>query len=91
MQPRYSGPNRSGVCVCGCPWHEHHLGMVMNKAYLEATQEAYIPQECDAYGSNEVGGKKYNEETGEWEDHCHQYKDTLNAETPQMPKYLAKK
>lgn len=35
----------------------------------------YIPQECEHYGCNEYGGKKYNEETGEHEDHCHQYED----------------
>ena len=35
----------------------------------------YIPGECETYGSNESGGKKYNQETCEYEDHCHQYED----------------
>lgn len=35
----------------------------------------YVPQECERYGCNEYGGKKYNEETDEYEDHCHQYED----------------
>ena len=35
----------------------------------------YVPQECEQYGFNEVGGKKYNEETEKYEDHCHQYTD----------------
>ena len=77
---RYSGPNRKGICVCGCSWEEHHLGIVMNEEYYKATGEAYIPQECDNFGFNEVGGKKYNEETEEWEDHCHQYRDVGDVE-----------
>ena len=76
-EPRYSGPNRSGVCVCGCPWDSHHLGCVMNMGYAEQTGESYVPQECDAFGFNEVGGMKYNKETKEWEDHCHGYRDTM--------------
>lgn len=77
-EPRYSGPNRSGTCVCGCRWDDHHLGIVMNREYADATHEAYIPDECDNYGFNEVGGMKYNPVTKEWEDHCHGYKDTLD-------------
>ena len=75
-KPKYSGPNCSGVCLCGCPWDSHHLGVVMNKEYVEQTQEGYIPEECDTYGFNEVGGMKYNEDIGEWEDHCHVYVDS---------------
>jgi hypothetical protein len=75
-EPRYSGPERTGVCVCGCPWDKHHLCMVMRQDYLDATQEQYIPDECCAYGFNEVGGMKYNKELGEWEDHCHGYRDS---------------
>jgi hypothetical protein len=82
-EPRYSGPNRSGICVCGCPWHEHHLGMVMNSDYFKDTQETYVPDECDRYGFNEVGGMKFNEDTGEWEDHCHGYRDSLSPQAPQ--------
>jgi hypothetical protein len=76
-EPRYSGPNRSGVCICGCPWDAHHLGMVMNVEYAAETGEAYVPDECDRFGCNEVGGMKFNKHTGLWEDHCHRYRDTL--------------
>lgn len=55
-KPRYSGPGRTGVCVCGHSWQDHHLGVVMNQAYYEATGEAYIPQECEFYGWNARGG-----------------------------------
>lgn len=47
----------------------------MNEAYMKATGEGYIPQECTQYGFNEVGGMKYNPETEQWEDHCHGYRD----------------
>jgi len=79
-EPRYSGPNRSGICVCGCRWNDHHLGCVMNSDYFDATGESYVPDECCAFGSNEVGGKKYNEETKKWEDHCHAYRDSKAKE-----------
>ena len=75
-EPKYSGPNRSGVCICGCPWDDHHLGCVMNEDYFKATGENYVPDECCAFGFNETGGQKYNEETKEWEDHCSRYRDT---------------
>lgn len=73
---KYSGPDRTGICVCGCSWKVHHQNLVMNEEYIKATEEAYILGECDAFGFNEVGGKKYDEETGEWVYHCHRYKDT---------------
>ena len=72
-KPRYSGPNRTGICKCGHSWEDHHLGCVMNKEYGDATQEAYVPQECCAFGFNETGGLMY--ENGKWEDHCHSYED----------------
>jgi hypothetical protein len=75
-QRRYSGPGRTGVCICGCSWEAHHLSIVMLKDYFDATQEHYIPEECDNYGFSEVGGMKYSEETKKWEDHCHNYKDS---------------
>jgi hypothetical protein len=78
-KPRYSGPNRSGICICGCSWDDHHLGMVMNRDYVEQTGEVYIPDECDAFGFNEVGGMKYNTEKEAWEDHCHGYRDTKDT------------
>ncbi len=70
-QPRYSGPNRSGICVCSHSWDDHHLGIVMNPAYIDATGESYIPQECEFFGFNETGGLDDN-----GHDHCFQYKDS---------------
>jgi hypothetical protein len=75
VQPRYSGPGRSGFCVCGHAWERHHLGVVLNADYFEATKEAYLPQECEAFGFNEVGGLMNVD--GEWVDHCHRYVDAL--------------
>ena len=68
----------SGVCKCGCFWEDHHLGVILNRYALAALPEGYppyIPEECEAYGFNESGGKKYNGFTGEYEDHCHHYED----------------
>ena len=74
-KPKYSGSERSGICVCGCPWDDHHLGVVMNREYADATGEAYLPEECEAFGFNEVGGMKLVD--GKWEDHCQYYVDSL--------------
>lgn len=74
-EPRYSGPGKSGICVCGCRWQDHHLGCIMNHQYAEETGECYFPEECCKFGFNEMGGKQYNRETKEWEDHCHCYED----------------
>ena len=46
----------------------------MNGDYLKETGEAYLPQECEAYGFNEAGGLQQVE--GKWVDHCHDYKDS---------------
>lgn len=73
---RYSGEGRTGICVCGCPWDSHHLGVVLNAEYVEATGEAYIPQECEAYGFNETGGYGPNGEPG----HCNSYRDSALGE-----------
>lgn len=73
-KPRYSGPNRSGVCVCGHAWDEHHLGCVMNSAYTKQTGEYYIPEECEHFGSNECGGKERLPD-GRWIAHCNSYRD----------------
>ena len=75
-KPRYSGPNRSGICQCGHSWEDHHLGMVLNKEYWEGTHEWYVPQECEYYGCNEEGGL---DEDGN--DHCSGYKDSLDKES----------
>ena len=77
--PRYSGPNRSGTCICGHSWEDHHLGMVMRKEYVDQTHEGYIPQECEAYGFNEAGGMQRID--GEWVDHCQGYRDSLDTES----------
>ena len=69
-KPRYSGPGHTGICVCGHGWADHHLGLVMNPAYVEATGENYIPQECDFYGCNEEGGLDL-----EGKAHCFEYRD----------------
>ncbi len=69
-EPRYSGSNRSGICVCGHKWEDHHLGMVMNQVYAEATNEGYVLGECEFFGFNEMGGLD-----AEGKDHCNSYKD----------------
>lgn len=74
-KPRYTGPGKVGICICGCAWDEHHLNVVMNVEYHMATGEAYAPGECEHYGFNEVGGMKFNKETKTWEDHCQRYID----------------
>ena len=73
-KPRYSGPGRSGICVCGHSWEDHHLGCVMNTAYVETTHEGYIPQECVFYGFNEMGGLD-----NEGREHCQTYRDTKDV------------
>ncbi len=75
MTGKYSGKDKTGICICGHRRERHHLEMVMNIDYYEETGEIYIPQECEAYGFNETGGMKKNE-NGEWVDHCHGYKDS---------------
>ena len=76
-EPRYSGPNRSGTCVCGCPWDDHHLGVVMNSDYAKDTGEAYLPEECEAFGWNELGGMKLVD--GKWQNHCQHYVDSYDC------------
>ena len=46
----------------------------MRREYVEQTNESYIPQECEFYGFNEVGGLML--EKGEWVEHCSGYKDS---------------
>lgn len=73
---RYSGPNRSGICVCGHSWEQHHLGMVVRLGSVlteDGVREGYIPQECEAFGFNEMGGL---DEDGNV--HCFGYRDTLD-------------
>jgi hypothetical protein len=74
--PRYSGPNRSGICVCGHSWEVHHLGVIMNEAYAKATLEAYLPEECEAHGFNESGGLGTDGLV-----HCMNYKDSKEEDS----------
>ena len=71
-KPIYSGPECCGVCVCGHKWDEHHLDMVMNLQYFQETGETYLPQECEHFGMNEMGGLD-----AEGNDHCHGYRDSM--------------
>jgi hypothetical protein len=71
FQARYSGSLRSGVCLCGHGWETHHLGMVMNEDYAHQTHEIYVPQECEYYGSNEMGGHG-----SDGREHCAYYRDS---------------
>ena len=71
-KPRYSGPERSGICKCGHSWEIHHLGCVMNSEYFELTQESYVPEECEFFGFNETGGLD-----AEGNNHCQRYRDSL--------------
>ena len=73
-EARYSGPGKSGICEFGHPWDEHHLGMVMRQEYVDDTNEIYIPDECEHFGSNESGGLD-----ADGNDHCHRYKDRGTA------------
>lgn len=77
-KPKYSGPGKTGICICGHSWEDHHRSCVMNKRYIEATNEIYVLGECCAYGSNEFGGRMPGPdgEEGEWIDHCHNYQDS---------------
>lgn len=71
----------SGICICGHSWEDHHLGVVMNEEYLKDTEETYLPQECEFYGFNEMGGLG-----SDGENHCHQYKDKDDPSIPRCPK-----
>lgn len=72
----YSGPQRSGICVCGHSWREHHLGMVMRTEAIQTDggPEYYIPQECEFFGCNEDGGKD-----ADGNEHCDGYVDDLSS------------
>lgn len=66
----------SGICKCGHSWEDHHLNIIMNEDTLKELPKdhpPYFPEECEAYGSNEMGGL---DEHGN--DHCQQYRDIYN-------------
>lgn len=64
---RYSGLGRTGVCVCGHKWENHHLMMKFRE--LE-NGEGYVPGECEFYGCNEASGLD-----AEGNEHCWSYRD----------------
>jgi hypothetical protein len=72
-EPLYSGPGKSGICVCGHGWEDHHLCMIMKAGVAESRKEAYAPCECCFYGSNEEGGMMPSE--AGWVHHCGGYVD----------------
>jgi hypothetical protein len=82
MEAKYSGPSRSGICVCGHSWESHHRMIVMNKEYYETTQEGYVLGECCFYGFNEAGGLM-PDDNGEWHPHCFGYRDSLDTTSNQ--------
>lgn len=65
----YSGEGRTGICICGHSWEDHHLGMRMQGN--DETKEGYVPQECEFYGTNEDGGLD-----ADGNDHCFGYRDS---------------
>ena len=74
---RYSGPDRKGICVCGHKWVHHHLGIVVRPGATKVVSESgwqgregYIPQECEYFGSNEMGGLDVDGHV-----HCFGYRD----------------
>lgn len=69
---RYSGPNCSGICICGHSWEDHHCSVALNPDYVTDPPENWIPAECEFYGSNESGGL---DDKGK--DHCWKYRDSL--------------
>lgn len=76
-KPKYSGPNKSGICKCEHSWDAHHLGLVAKTEYINQTNEYYIPGECLHYGNNEAGGLMLDDK-GDWVEHCFGYKDKLD-------------
>lgn len=73
LQGKYSGPNRSGICICGHSWENHHLMLVMRMEYIKATGEGYGVGACEHYGSNEMEGYGPDGEI-----HCLGYRDTMD-------------
>ena len=63
----------SGVCKCGHSYEDHHLGVIMNEDTLDKLPKdhpPYLPQECEHFGSNEMGGRDL-----EGNYHCDQYEE----------------
>jgi hypothetical protein len=68
----------TGMCKCGHSWEDHHLGVIVNADVIQSIRSKYqdhplfIPQECEYYGCNEMGG--YDTDGN---DHCHGYEDKV--------------
>lgn len=71
---RYSGPGRTGVCVCGHSYDMHHCGIVMNADYFAQTGEEVVPGGCCFYSCNEGEGLG-----PDGEPHCFNYVDAGEA------------
>lgn len=74
FKPVYSGPDCSGICVCGHSWEDHHHSCVLNQKYYDDTGEDVVPEECEHYGFNEHGGME-PDGNGGWHEHCRRYID----------------
>jgi hypothetical protein len=70
MTEKYRKRIYSGICKCGHKFTDHHLSVVMNQDYFEATGDTYLPGECEFFGFNETGGLD-----AEGKPHCHNYID----------------
>ena len=71
---RYSGTGRTGICICGHSWEEHHLSVVMREGAEKVhngSVEYYIPEECEHFGFDEMGGLD-----AAGNDHCFRYRDS---------------
>ena len=78
-KPIYSGPGKSGLCLCGHLWEDHHLSMAMRQEYVDVVKEGYLPGECLRYGCNETGGMRYDRSVHMYVDHCFGYRDAEGA------------
>lgn len=86
-KPTYSGPGKTGMCVCGHRWDQHHLHIIMDCAIMDARKEGYIIGQCLAHGHNEAAGMMWNDED-EMVDHCHEYRDTGDLEQCKSTNHL---
>jgi len=60
----------------------------MNEEYYKQTKEAYVPQECEFHGCNELGGMMpdpKNPDSPAWVEHCDNYLDRGQADEEGIP------
>jgi Icc-related predicted phosphoesterase len=69
----------SGVCICGHSYEDHHLGIRQDDH--PADWPPYVPQECEYYGCNELGGRG-----PDGEPHCGHYIDKDDPREKCKPK-----